>query len=268
MRTAFYVSDGTALTSETFGHATLSMFPIPIEHHTLSFIDSKEKAYRAVEKINLAWRETGHKPLVFHTIVDPNIRAIIAENNGVNYDFLDRFIPIIEEELGVKAQPKTNRTHGIHQDYSFRIDAVDFTLANDDGVTTKNYPEADIILIGASRSGKTPTCLYLALQYGVKAANYPLIEQDMQDFVLPYELKMHRHKLFGLTIDAERLHQIRNNRLADSQYASMAQCKKEVGYIEALYRREAIPYLNSTHASVEEIAAKIMNKTKLKRYRY
>src|SRR5690554_935054 len=268
MRTAFYISDGTALTSEAFGHAILSLFPVQVNHRTLSFIDDKDKARQAVEEINAAYTEMGQKPLIFHTIIDSTIKSMITGSEGVSYDFLDHYVAPIQAELGVAPQPRTNRTHGIHQDYTFRIDAVDYTLANDDGVTTKNYHEADIILVGASRTGKTPTCLYLALQYNVKAANYPLTEEDMADLALPNDLKMHRHKLFGLTIDATRLQQIRDNRMANSRYASIKQCQKEVEHIESMYRREAIPYLNSTHASVEEIAAKIMSIAKLKRYRY
>lgn len=268
MRTAFYISDGTALTSETFGHAILSLFPVAFEHRTLPFIDEQEKALRAVEEINLAFAESGERPLIFHTFVDPAIKRIIVKSEGVSYDFLDHYVAPVQAELGVSAQPKTNRTHGISPEYNFRIDAVNYTLENDDGVTTKNYGEADIILIGASRTGKTPTCLYLALQYGIKAANYPITEDDMEHLQLSYDLKMHRHKLFGLTIDAERLQSIREARRAGSRYASIEQCQFEIAEIEALYRREAIPYLNSTYASVEEIAAKIMTIAKLRRHRY
>jgi|SRR5690554_488681 len=268
MRTAFYISDGTALTSETFGHAILSMFPIKVKHRTLSFIDDADKARQAVEEINAVYAELGEKPLIFHTIIDSTIKSIITASKGVSYDFLDHYVAPVQAELGVAPEPHANRTHGINPDYNFRIDAVDYTLANDDGITTRNYHEADIILVGASRTGKTPTCLYLALQYGIKAANYPLTEEDMHDLALPAELKLHRHKLFGLTIDANRLQQIRDNRMANSRYASIMQCEKEIDHIESMYRREAIPYLNSTHASVEEISAKIMSITKLKRYRY
>lgn len=268
MRTAFYISDGTALTSEAFGHAMLSLFPIKFKHRTLPFIDSVEKAQRCCQQINQAAAEDSGKPLIFHTFVNTDIKKIVTQGNGINYDFLDHFVGPMEAELGVSAQPKTNRTHGIHQDYNFRIDAVDYTLANDDGVSTKEYDQADIILIGASRTGKTPTCLYLALQYGIKAANYPITEDDMENLALTYDLKMHRHKLFGLTIDVERLQSIRQARRANSQYASLEQCEKEINKIENLYRQEAIPFLNSTHASVEELAAKIMDEAKLERHRY
>lgn len=268
MRTAFYISDGTALTSETFGHAILSLFPVTFKHKTLPFVDDEEKAEQALVKITRAFAEDGEKPLIFHTFVDNNLKQVITRGPGICYDFLDHFVVPIQAELGVEARPKTNRTHGIHQDYNFRIDAINYTLENDDGVTTRNYGEADIILVGASRTGKTPTCLYLALQYGIKAANYPLTEEDMDDPDLPYDLKMHRHKLFGLTIDPERLQQIRQSRRANSRYASPEQCQFEVERIESMYRREAIPYLNSTHASVEEIAAKIMTIANLERKRY
>lgn len=268
MRTAFYISDGTALTSETFGHAILSLFPVKFRHRTLPFIDDLSKAKQTVEEINQAFQSSGQKPLIFHTFIDSKIKSIIVQSEGVSYDFLDHYVDPVQEELNVAPEPRTNRTHGIHQDYIFRIDAVNYTLANDDGVTTRNYHEADIILIGASRTGKTPTCLYLALQYGIKAANYPLTEEDMTDLTLPQDLKLHRHKLFGLTIDPERLHQIRDHRRANSRYASLEQCRKEIDHIEQLYRREAIPFLNSTHASVEEIAAKIMTIARLERHRY
>lgn len=268
MRTAFYISDGTALTSEAFGHAMLSLFPIKFKHRTMPFIDTEEKALRCCQQITQAAQEDSDKPLIFHTFVNTKIKNIINQSDGISYDFLDHFVEPMEAELGMKAQPKTNRTHGIHQDYNFRIDAVDYTLANDDGVSTKEYDQADIILIGASRTGKTPTCLYLALQYGIKAANYPITEDDMEHLQLSYDLKMHRHKLFGLTIDAERLQSIRQSRRANSRYASMEQCQMEVDKIEHLYRQEAIPFLNSTHASVEELAAKIMDEAKLERHRY
>ncbi|MCH8500296.1 MAG: kinase/pyrophosphorylase [Aliidiomarina sp.] len=268
MRTAFYISDGTALTSETFGHAILSLFPVEFQHKTFPFIDEAEKAHRAVDEINLAYAENGERPLIFHTFVDPSIKKIITQSEGVCYDFLDHYVAPVQAELGVAAQPKTNRTHGLNQDYNFRIDAINYTLENDDGVTTRNYAEADIILVGASRTGKTPTCIYLALQYGIKAANYPLTEEDMDNLELPYDLKMHRHKLFGLTIDVDRLQSIREARRAGSRYSSLEQCQFEINEIEGLYRREAIPFLNSTHASVEELAAKIMTAARLKRHRY
>jgi hypothetical protein len=152
--------------------------------------------------------------------------------------------------------------------YDFRIDAVNFALANDDGANMKNFSQADIILIGVSRSGKTPTSLYLALQYGIKAANYPFVEEDMEALRLPTELKQHKAKLFGLTISPERLSQIREQRRPNSRYASVRQCTLELKEVERLYQREQIPFLNSTQLSIEEISAKIIAMTGLKRQKY
>lgn len=269
MRSAFYISDGTAITSEAFGHALLSLFPMEFEHHTISFVESAEKALEAKEKINKASSRSGELPLVFHTFVNPEIRVIIDSCDGIIYNFLEQFVAPLEKQLGISAKPKAHRTHSIHENsYNYRIDAVNYALANDDGSNVTNYEHADVILVGVSRSGKTPTSLYLALQYGIKAANYPFTDDDMDDLKLPPFLKPHKKKVFGLTIDAQRLMDIRDNRLSNSKYASARQCRMEVREVEKLYKKEKIAYLNTTKLSVEEITAKILSITGLQRYKY
>lgn len=269
MRTAFYISDGTAITAEVFGHALLTLFPAQFEHVTIPFVETIDMAEQVKQRINDRYKTTGARPLIFQTFVDDNLRHIINSSNGVCYDFLNSFVEPIQRELGVAPVPKTHRTHSMHEKtYDFRIDAVNYALANDDGANMKNLDQADIILIGVSRSGKTPTSLYLALQYGIKAANYPFVEEDMASLHLPPELMRNRGKLFGLSITAERLSQIRQQRRPDSRYASIRQCTSELNEVEALYRQEKIPFLNSTHLSIEEISAKIIAKTGLKRHKY
>ncbi|WP_417440705.1 pyruvate, water dikinase regulatory protein [Idiomarina sp.] len=269
MRYAFYISDGTALTAEAFGHALLSMFPVNFEHKTLPFIDNQEKANEVCKTIKKAVSDSGEPPLIFHTFVNEKLKAKITNCGGICYDFLDHFIAPVEKELGVKAEPKTHRTHGVHKNYNFRIDAINYALDNDDGKRLNQLDKADLILIGVSRTGKTPTSLYLAMQYGIKVANYPLTDDDdFERLQLPKELKQYRHKLFGLTLSSQRLHEIRSQRREGSQYASMAQCRFELAEVERLYSREAVPFINSTHYSVEEIAAKILAKTNLERHRY
>ncbi len=269
MRTAFYISDGTAITSEVFGHALLSLFPVEFNHQTISFVETIEKAKEARALINKASARSGEPPLVFHTFVNPEIREIIDGCDGVIYNFLEHFVSPIEQELGVSAKPKAHRTHSIHENsYDYRIDAVNYALANDDGGKVDNYALADVILVGVSRSGKTPTSLYLALQYGIKAANYPFTDDDMDELSLPPFLKMHKDKLFGLTIDAQRLMDIRDGRMSNSKYASARQCRMEVREVEKLYKQEKIPFLNTTKFSVEEITAKILSETGLQRYKY
>ena len=270
MRTAYYISDGTAITAEVFGHALLSLFPIQFNHTTIPFVETEEQAYRVLEKISESFQDTGERPLVFYTIVNVDVRKIIAKSVGINYNFLDQFVAPLEKVLGVPSKPEKHRTHSIHETtYDIRIEAVNYALANDDGSNIKNYEEADIILVGVSRSGKTPTSLYLALQYGIKAANYPFTEEDMGDMLkMPTALRGFKNKLFGLTIQPERLSQIRSERRANSRYASIKQCRMELREVENLYRREKIPFLNSTHFSIEEISAKILAETGLQRRKY
>ncbi|MEG3768119.1 posphoenolpyruvate synthetase regulatory kinase/phosphorylase PpsR [Alteromonas sp. 14N.309.X.WAT.G.H12] len=270
MRTAYYISDGTAITAEVFGHALLSLFPIQFNHTTIPFVENEEQAYKVLEKISESFQDTGERPLVFYTIVNVEIRKIIARSVGINYNFLDQFVAPVEKVLGVPSKPEKHRTHSIHEKtYDIRIEAVNYALANDDGSNIRNYEEADIILVGVSRSGKTPTSLYLALQYGIKAANYPFTEEDIGDILkMPPALRKYKRKLFGLTIEPERLSQIRSERRANSRYASIKQCRMELREVENLYRREKIPFLNSTRYSIEEISAKILAETGLQRRKY
>lgn len=269
MRTAFFISDGTAITSEVFGNALLSLFPIELEHITIPFVETKEAAEKVKQQINDRYKTTGIKPLLFYTFVDVELTSIITESDGVAYDFLSTFADLLQSELKVEPVPKTHRTHSIHEKtYDHRIDAINYTMANDDGQNLKHLGEADIILVGVSRSGKTPTSLYLAMQYGIKAANYPFIPEDLDDLKLPPELLKHKAKIFGLTINPERLAAIRNERMANSKYASLRQCRIELKEVEMLYKKSRIPFINSTHYSVEEITAKILGITGLKRHKY
>lgn len=269
MRAAFYISDGTAITSEVFGNALLTQFPTEFEHHTIPFVDNREQALLAKEKINKTYKRTGELPLVFYTFVSTEVKDIIDSCDAVIYNFLEQFIPPLEKQLNIKANPQPNRTHSIHEkSYDNRIDAVNFALANDDGTNITNYEHADVILVGVSRSGKTPSALYLALQYGIRAANYPFIDEDMEHLRIPIFLKKYKKKIFGLTIDADRLMDIRNNRMSNSKYASARQCRMELREVEKLYKKEKIPFINATKFSVEEIAAKILSEMKLQRKKY
>jgi regulator of PEP synthase PpsR (kinase-PPPase family) len=236
----------------------------------IPFVETEQHANEVLKQISVSFQETNQRPLVFYTIVNSDIRHIIANSVGINYNFLDQFVAPLEKILGVPSKPEKHRTHSIHETtYDIRIEAVNYALTNDDGANLQNYADADIILVGVSRSGKTPTSLYLALQYGIKAANYPFTEEDMGDMIkLNPALRRYKNKIFGLTIAAERLHQIRSERRANSKYASMQQCRMELREVENLYRKERIPFLNSTKFSIEEISAKILATTGLKRRKY
>ncbi|EHQ51828.1 MULTISPECIES: posphoenolpyruvate synthetase regulatory kinase/phosphorylase PpsR [Ectothiorhodospira] len=267
-RSVFYVSDGTGITAETLGHTLLTQFEqIHFNTVSLPFINSKEKMDWAVQRINRAAQSDGEPPLVFSTLVDARRREELAHCRGLIFDFFDAFTPRLEEVLGVTAQHVAGRSHGMGnmRTYAERMDALHFAIQNDDGATTRDYPNADVVVMGVSRTGKTPTCMYLALNYGIRAANYPLADDDFDRGTLPASLEPYRKKLFGLTVDAERLHQIRTERRPNSQYASVEQCNKELKAVERMLKREGIPCLNITQMSVEEIAAQLMQQAALMR---
>lgn len=267
-RHVFMLSDGTGITAEMLGNSLITQFEnIAFEKQTIPYIDSIEKAENVVVLINQSFNEHKIKPLVFMTLVNPEIRHYFKNANACVFDLFSTFIGPLENELHEKSSYTVGRTHGVAdvKSYTHRIEAVDFALSHDDGIKTKGYEKADIILIGVSRCGKTPSCLYMALQYGILAANYPFTDDDLSGFHLPDILRAFKHKLFGLTIDTQRLHQIRSERRPNSKYASVDQCRIEVTEVEAMYQREKIPYINSTKYSIEEIATKILASSGLQR---
>ncbi|MCG6937590.1 MAG: kinase/pyrophosphorylase [Gammaproteobacteria bacterium] len=267
-RPVFFISDRTAITAENLGHALLTQFSsIRFAHHALPFIDSVEKALSAANAINQSAQASQGKAIVFSTLIDDEHRAIIANTQSHVIDFFDAFIKPLEIELGTQSSHAEGLSHGISNEvvYMSRMDAINFALKNDDGVSTKEYKNADVILVGVSRSGKTPTCLYLAMQFALRAANYPLTEKDMIDGNLPKILHPYREKLFGLKITAERLRTIREIRRQNSVYASLAQCQKETRLINALFQIENIQSIDSSHISVEEIATSIIQLMKINR---
>ncbi|MFC3907510.1 pyruvate, water dikinase regulatory protein [Legionella dresdenensis] len=267
-RHVFMISDGTGITAENLGNSLITQFEnIEFEKATIPYIDTLDKANAAIIRINQAYEKTGIKPLLFMTLVNVEIANRIKQAEACVFDLFNTFLGPLEIELGEKSSYTVGRTHGVvnPQTYTSRMEAVDYALLHDDGVKTRGYDKADIILIGVSRCGKTPSCIYMALHFGVLAANYPFTEEDLTSFRLPESLRPYKNKLFGLTIDPERLQQIRNERRPGSHYASPEQCRIEVAEVEAMYKREHIPYLNSTRFSIEEIATKVLTTAGIKR---
>ncbi|MFG6178439.1 pyruvate, water dikinase regulatory protein [Halomonas sp. THAF12] len=270
-RTAFFISDGTGITAESLGRSLLAQFEnVDIRMLTKPYIDSVDKARRLVEIIQAAAVKDGETPIIIDTIVDQDVRNVIRNAPGFQVDIFSTFLEPLEQELATHSSYSVGRTHSIGSDdvYMDRIHSVHFALDNDDGARTHQYDQADIILVGVSRCGKTPTSLYLALQFGIRAANYPFTEDDLDDngsLKLPRDLARHRHKLFGLTIDPRRLAAIRHERRPNSRYSSMDQCVQEVEQAEALYRRLHIPFIDTTRFSVEEISTRMIAETGIHR---
>ena len=270
VRTVYFVSDGTGITAETFGHSVLSQFELRFKQIRLPFIDTMDKARDAVSKINETFEREGHRPIVFSTLVNADMSALVRQSNGMHMDLIKTFVDPLEQELGVKSTHTIGRNHNItdSEEYKNRIEAINYSLAHDDGQTNKNLDSADVILVGVSRSGKTPTSLYLAMQYGIKAANYPLIPDDFERGKLPGGLLDFKHKIFGLTIAPDRLAQVRNERRPGSKYAAIENCRYEINEAESMMRREGIRWMSSTAKSIEEISATILQEIKIEKRFY
>ncbi len=268
-RPVFIVSDGTAITAETLAHSVMTQFPdLVYDQQRIPFIDTPEKAHQVAKRIERTLTETGVRPLVFSTFVDPEIsKEFLKTAPGFQVELFRSFVGPMERELGMKSTHTVGATHKIRNEerYNKRIAAIDYTLTHDDGQTNRGLDQAEVILVGVSRSGKTPTSLFLAMQFGIKVANYPLIPEDFDRGELPPALEPLRDKLFGLSIKPERLSEIRNERRPGSHYASIENCRKEIEDAEKLMRRNGIEWLNSTTKSIEEIAATIIAKQHLEK---
>jgi hypothetical protein len=270
-RTVFFVSDGTGITAQMLGNSLLTQFEgLEFEQITLPFINALDKAEDCRARIEAAGARGNGQPIVFSTLVNGDVRAVVRKANALFVDFFETFIDPLEAGLGVKSSHTIGRSHSAMDKpgYAHRMEAINFAMAHDDGASHRELEQAEVILVGVSRSGKTPTSLYLALQFGLKAANYPLIPEDFARMQLPAVLTPYKARLYGLTIAPERLREIRQARRPDSKYADVDNCRFEVEQAEKLMRREGIRWLNSTAKSIEEIATTILRELKIERHVY
>jgi regulator of PEP synthase PpsR (kinase-PPPase family) len=269
-RTVFYVSDGTGITAETIGHSVLTQFDgVEFDTYRLPFVDDEAKARDVALRIRTAYAQRAVRPIVVNTIMDKRLSDLVAESGALMLDVFAPFIGPLEEELGTMRQSRVGKAHGMTDfaAYEARINATNYALAHDDGIDV-HYDDAEVVLIGVSRVGKTPTCLYLALHYGIRAANYPLTDDDLEQLELPARLVPYRDRLYGLSIDANRLAQVREARRPGSRYATLDQCRHELALADKLLRRENIPVQNTTHTSIEEIASKILAQLGIERHMF
>jgi [pyruvate, water dikinase]-phosphate phosphotransferase / [pyruvate, water dikinase] kinase len=259
-RIVFIVSDGTGITAENFSQSILAQFELTFKLIRIPFTDSVEKALSAVDAINEAFQRDQVQPIVFTTLVNTELNGIVSKAQGLVLDMFQTFVAPLEQALGLQSTHAMNRLHHNADTaaYKNRIEAINYSLAHDDGQSNQNLADADVILVGVSRVGKTPTSLYLAMQYGLKAANYPLIPEDFERGQLPKDLIAHRSKIFGLMIDPERLSEIRNERRPGSNYAKLENCRYEINEATEMMRRQSIPWVLTTSKSIEEIATTVL----------
>ena len=258
-RLVYIVSDGTGITAENFSQSILAQFEASFKQIRIPFVDTVDKAHDAVMQINNADPKYG-QAIVFTTLVNPEVNQVVSKANALVLDMFQTFVAPLEQALGMRSTHAINRLHhnADTDAYKNRIEAINYSLAHDDGQSNQNLADANVILVGVSRVGKTPTSLYLAMQYGLKAANYPLIPEDFERGQLPKDLLPHKQKIYGLTIDADRLCEIRNERRPGSNYAKLENCRYEINEAISMMRRESIPWVSTTSKSIEEIATTIL----------
>ncbi len=258
-RSVFIISDGTGITAgalskllEHFPNTEFSLTRLP-------FTDNNEKVQAAFEHVQKVSETDAERPIVIMSIGNGDHRNHLKQANAYYIDLFHRFIYPLGSELNQEPLTGASIAYSVMgNSYHERMEAINFTLNHDDGMTNSGLDEAEVILVGVSRCGKTPTSIYLAMQFGVKAANYPLIPEDFERGSLPAALEKNLNKIFGLTIKAERLHSVRNERRPDSVYASLENCRKEIATAENMMRRYNLPMADSTSRSIEELSAIIM----------
>jgi len=264
-RTAFFVSESTGITAETLGHSLLSQFDtVDFEQIYMPYINTILRAKALTVRMQEAADRDGDRPLVFGTMLNTEIRDVIKSGNCFYIELFEGFVEPLSEELGIAPSRQSGRSHAITKPsyYTKRIEAINFAMNNDDGVRPDNFPQSDVVITGVSRSGKTPTCLYLAMHYGLRSANYPITEEDFEVGDLPKEVSAVKDKLFALTIDPQRLQMIREERLAGSEYASLKRCQADIRQAQGMFKRLGVPVMNTTNQSIEEISTRILRALK------
>ncbi|MBK1649569.1 pyruvate, water dikinase regulatory protein [Rhabdochromatium marinum] len=264
-RTVFFASESTGITAETLGQSLLSQFDgVEFEEVYMPYINTEARAHALTIRMQEASERDGARPICVATMLDERIGAILRGGHCFYIEVFEHFVAPLGAELGLVPSRESGRSHAITKPsyYTKRIEAINFAMNNDDGVRPSSFRHADVVLTGVSRSGKTPTCLYLAMHYGLRAANYPITEPDLERGDLPEEVREMRSKLFGLTIDVQRLQRIREERRPGSDYASVRRCQQELRAATEMFKRLRIPVMNTTSQSIEEIAAQILRQMK------
>jgi len=261
-RTVFFVSESTGITAEALGQSLLSQFSHSVKFKTvyMPFVNTMERARELSERLVQLEQLDGVRPIVFATMPEEDIREVLNNSPCLYIELFDTFIGPISKELGVGPSGKRGLTHGYSNgdSYEHRMSIINFAMTNDDGARLDKFDQADVILIGVSRSGKTPTCLYLAIHFDIKAANYPITEEDFETGKLPPALLANRDKLIALTINPVRLHNIREERRPGSRYASLKTCRREVQEAAEMFRKLGLKTFDTTSQSIEEISSLIM----------
>lgn len=253
----YFLSGSTGILAEDLGKALLCQFPeISFNEEKIPFIRTEEDAWKAREHI--LKRSSGRHPLVFSTIMNPELIGILDAPEIEFFNICDTYLNRLAELL--EAEPLRESGFSRHLDdttMAKRVSAIQYCIAHDDGSLTRDYDEAEVILLGVSRSGKTPVSVYLATQMGIKTANYPLVCEDLNAYRLPMDIIRNKKRVVGLSTTPEILHHIREKRYKDSSYAKLATCVKELSQAHQIFLNYQIPVIMSDGRSIEETATQV-----------
>jgi regulator of PEP synthase PpsR (kinase-PPPase family) len=258
-RAVYFVSDGTGFTARAMGRSLLSQFALEWEGHLLP--DCAEPGVLELCIADFAKNPSAEPPIVFATLIDPLALQRLRAANCILIDLMAQPLQELSATLHLERQARRGRTHGMENQSSYdaRMDAVQFALNMDDGIRPERYEHADLVLTGVSRVGKTPTAMYLAIQFGLRVANDPLIPEDLTSEQLPERLLRVRERVVGLTIEPPRLQAVRQARRPDSRYAALDTCQQELRAASAQFLRAGIPVFDTSRHSIEELAAAILH---------
>jgi len=253
----YYVSDSTGILATNLGQALICQFPeVNFHEEKFPFIKTEEEAQKTINYI--VKQSSGRFPIIFSTLMDPKIRDIFDHPQVEFFDVCGTFLERLEGALEAKAL----RVPGFSRQIDFidmanRVEAINYTLNHDDGTKLSEYDEADVILVGVSRSGKTPVSVYLSTHMGLKSANYPLTERDLDSYSIPKSLRENKKKVVGLTTKPELLESIRQKRYPNSKYAKRSTCIHELQQAQQIFLRNQLPVIDTSGKSIEELATQI-----------
>ena len=253
----YYISDSTGILITNLAHALLCQFPeINFHEEKFPFVRTVEEAEKILAYI--LKHSSGRRPIIFSTITDPKVRQVLDSPEVEFFDAFDYFLQRLENSLEATALrvPGFSR-HIDHISMADRVEAIHFCLEHDDGTRVQEYDEANVIMLGVSRTGKTPVSVYLATQMGLKAANFPLTSEHLDVYQLPEHIRRNRKCAIGLTTTPELLHSVREKRYAGSKYAHFSTCREEIRKAEQIFERYQIPIVNTAGKSIEEIATQV-----------
>lgn len=253
----YYVSGSTALLAEDVGKALLCQFQeISFNEEKIPFIKTRAAAEKAMKHI--LEQSGGVRPLVFCTIMDAGIKKILDSPEVEFFDVFGNVLDRLENCLETKALRVPGYSRNIDDiTLAKRVEAIHFSIEHDDGTRSREYDEAEVILLGVSRSGKTPVSVYLATHMGIKSANFPLTSEHLDSYELPPEIVRNRKKVVGLMTSPGLLHKIREQRYSGSTYAKLSTCATELNQAKEIYLRYGIQSLETDGKSIEETSVQV-----------